>query len=128
VRSPRIRTIKPELWQDQDLQLLPVHARLLFIGLLSNADDEGRLEGHSGLIRARIFPCDADVTNRRIEGWLEALEEGRFVALYAVSGRPYIEITNWLKHQKINRPTASSIPDPSLNGHGAITEHSLRIP
>lgn len=107
---PRIRTIKPELWHDQDLQLLPIPCRLLFIGLISNADDEGRLEGHVGLIRSRVFPADDDVSNRKVEGWLNTLDQHDFIGLYQVEGRPYIEIVNWQKHQKVDKPNPSDLP------------------
>lgn len=107
---PRIRSLKPEIWRDQELQLLPVHARLLFIGLISNADDEGRLEGHPGLIRSTIFPADDDVTTKKVIQWLHILDERRFISLYESGDRPYIEISNWLKHQKIYKSTPSALP------------------
>ena len=108
--KPRIRSIKPELWTDQDLQLLAIEIRLLFIGLFSHADDEGRLEGHPGIIRSRIFPADEKVTNRKVNGWLNTLDQHGFVSLYTHDGRPYIEIPNWKKHQRISHPTPSSVP------------------
>lgn len=127
--KPRIRSIKPELWTDQDLQLLSVEIRLLFIGLFSHADDEGRLEGHPSIIRSRIFPADSNVNNRKVDHWLHALEQHGFISLYDHAGRPFIQVCNWAKHQKINRPTPSEIPSlnsqHSLNGHVPISEPSV---
>lgn len=127
--KPRIRTIKPELWTDQDLQLLSVEIRLLFIGLFSHADDEGRLEGHPSIIRSRIFPADSNVNNRKVDHWLHSLEQHGFIALYDHDERPFIQVCNWAKHQKVNRPTPSEIPSRnghhSLIDHGTLSEHSM---
>jgi hypothetical protein len=39
----RIRTIKPEFWEDEGNGRLSALARLLFIATFNMADDEGRL-------------------------------------------------------------------------------------
>jgi hypothetical protein len=122
VKAPRIRTIKPELWRDQDLQYLPIPARLLFIGLISNADDEGRLEGNPGLIRSIIFPCDVRVTSKHVDGWLALLDGAGFICRYNANDRPYIALTSWKTHQKIDRATSSHLPEPSPNGRVRIGE------
>ena len=38
----RKRDIDPSLWDHEELNALPIPARYLFIGIISNADDEGR--------------------------------------------------------------------------------------
>lgn len=50
---PRIRSIKPEMWQDEDFGLLDPEAQLLFIGLISHADDHGRFKGSAMRVRVR---------------------------------------------------------------------------
>jgi len=39
----RIRTIKPEMFEDEKLSKLPPITRFVFVGLISLADDYGRL-------------------------------------------------------------------------------------
>jgi hypothetical protein len=66
---PRIRTIKPELWQDEKVGGLSRDARLLFIGLVTMADDEGRLRALPAVILGHCLPYDADAL-RKVEAWL----------------------------------------------------------
>ena len=54
----RIRTIKPEFWEDEKLAKLPVHARLLFIGTWNFADDNGALLANPVLMKSHIFPYE----------------------------------------------------------------------
>jgi len=124
----RIRTVKPEFWTDEKIVELSPFARLLFIGLWNFADDEGRMTCAAKSIKARVLPCD-DVS---IHGLLSELSLSALVKVYGVHGIGYLEITGFRKHQRINRPTDSTIPAPdqddgsfSLNAHGSLNEHSL---
>jgi len=54
---PRIRTVKPEFFDDEKLGTVSRDARLIFIGLLIFADDYGVVKGNSRWLKARIFPC-----------------------------------------------------------------------
>lgn len=97
----RIRTIKPEFWVDDVMVELPLEVRLLFIGLWNFADDEGFLEDKPRRIKMQIFPAD-DVL---IEDSLSALcDSGRLHAFDSDQG-PLLQVANWVRHQKINRPT-----------------------
>ena len=59
---PTRRMIDPEIWQSETIAALTRDQRLLFIGLFSNADDQGRLRAHPALIRSLVFPYD-DITH-----------------------------------------------------------------
>lgn len=137
---PRIRTIKPEIWTDEALGGCPLGARLLYIGMITQADDEGRLRAAPALLRSVVFPYDAKVTPSVVSGWLEALVQAGLVRCYEVSGEVFADIPSWSKHQTINRPRDSHLPafqnrrkpeqnppfaGDSVNDHGAITELSL---
>lgn len=108
----RIRTIKPEYWSDERMATVSLQARLLFLGLLNLADDEGRLRGHPALIRGALFPYD-DLTNAQVDGWLEELAASGRIQRYRVDGESYVWVRNFERHQKIDRPTPSRIPEPS---------------
>jgi hypothetical protein len=86
-----------------------MHERLLFIGLFSHADDVGRIEGDPALLRSTIFPRD-EISIKKMGDWLAGLEAHGFIRRYTATGEPYVEITNWSKHQKVDRPSPSSIP------------------
>lgn len=117
----RIRSIKPEFWSDEKLSECSLSARLTFIGLWTFADDEGRMEYQPARLRMQIFPCGS-VTMKSLTEWLGELSERSLIRVYEVDGKTYLDIPNFAKHQRINRPTASKFPEPP---HGVLTEHSV---
>jgi hypothetical protein len=105
---PRIRTIKPEFPQSESMGRVSRDARLAFIELWTIADDEGRLRGNSRMLASLLFPYDGDAPGL-IDGWLAELEREKCIIRYKVNGDCYIEIPNWLSHQKIDHPSKSKI-------------------
>jgi hypothetical protein len=108
----RIRTIKPSFFRSDDVSALPLRARLTWIGLWTQCDDQGRTKDHAKLIKADIWPLDT-VSLADIEQDLETLAEHGRIVRYEVDGQRYLEITNWRDHQAIQKPTPSRIPAPS---------------
>lgn len=63
----RMRTIKPGFFTDEELVELPFEVRLLFVGLWTLADREGRLTDKPKQIKMAIFPA-AHVIHREPDG------------------------------------------------------------
>jgi hypothetical protein len=105
----RIRSIKPEFPQSETIGFLSRDARLLFIQLWTIADDEGRTRAASRMLASLLYPYDNDA-GTLMEQWLEELEGKQCIRRYEVKGSKYLEIINWLKHQKIDKPSKSKIP------------------
>ncbi len=124
---PRIRTLKPELWQDEAVGEVSRDARLLFVGLITQADDKGRLRGDPRLIAAQLFPYDAPPPEQ-VEAWLAELDRVGLIQRYAHAGRPLICLPAWERHQKINRASEKVLPGPddegSVDFHGSFTDGS----
>jgi len=117
----RIRTIKPEFWKHQRMAELPAETRLLAIGLLNYADDEGYFDAHPALIRGELMPYSEKTG--RIPKMLEELSAIGFLSVTSSDdGKQIGHITNFLEHQRINRPTASK---HSRKPHAALTESSV---
>ena len=116
----RIRTIKPSFFKDEKLADLDITDRLLFIGLWTIADREGRLEDRPKFIKVEIFPYD----KVDVEAGLEELIVQNLIVRYEVEGRKYIAIKNFLKHQRPNhREADSEYPAPACPGkHGQDRE------
>ena len=108
----RIRTIKPDFWESESLGRISRNARLLFIGLWNLADDSSRAREHSRYLANTLFPYDEDALEL-IPSWLAELEAEGCIVRYQVNGSHYLYIPNFLKHQKIDRPSKSKYPDPS---------------
>lgn len=104
----RIRFIKPGFFDNEDLCELHPLARLLFAGLWTLADREGRLEDRPKRIKADVLPYDDAVD---IDELLDALDEYGFIVRYIAEGERYIEIVKFHKHQHPHRrEAASTIP------------------
>ncbi len=107
----RIRTIKPEIWESERLGKLYISTRLLFVGLISLADDEGRGRGSPRYLLGRLHPYapekikEADVWND-----LQLLSKRRLIRTYEIDGCWYYEIPGWHDNQKIDRPKPSKLP------------------
>jgi 5-methylcytosine-specific restriction endonuclease McrA len=112
----RIRTIKPEFWTDDLIGSLTRDQRLLFIASWNLADDEGLLRWSAPFLKGAVFPFDEDISVADVEASMRTLEERGIVFPY-LGGRSQQRlayIVNFHKHQKINRPSPSKLPPPSL--------------
>lgn len=121
----RKRMIDPSFWEDEKLGTLEPTARLLFMGLISQADDDGRLKGHPSLLRSVIFPYDVTLTNEQVDEWLNLLADSKrkLIVRYEVDNQKYIWIRNFKKHQTINKPQKSKLPEYSGSTTVVVTEH-----
>lgn len=107
----RSRNIKPGFFYNDRLVEMSFEFRLLFIGLWTLADREGRLEDRPKKIKMEVFP--ADVVD--VDAGLNALSEGGFVSRYEVDGKKCIQILAWAKHQNPHpREAASVLPSMIL--------------
>lgn len=120
----RIRTIKPDIWEDRKIGRCSILARLNFHGLISMADDEGRGQGDLKWLMGRLHAFMGGLTEDSMSESLAELEKVGCVVFYEVNGERYYWLPNFLKHQRINRPTPSRIPAYSGNSHGPIHEES----
>jgi hypothetical protein len=105
----RIRSIKPEFWQDEKLSHLSPIDRLVFFGLISQADDAGRLVDSVRLINGLLFPNTDDSCEESLET-LASL--GRIIRYEGPSGQRLLQITNWRRHQRIDNPGVKVLPGP----------------
>ncbi len=104
----RIRAIKPGFFFNEDLAGVPAHGRLLFIGLWTLADRQGRLEDRPLRIRAQVFAYEPEVD---VEALLGELAARGFIVRYEVEGERYLQVVNWERHQRPNsREEQSRIP------------------
>lgn len=109
----RIRTIKPgffrheELFEAEKSSGFPL--RLVFAGLWTVADREGRFEWKPRAIKLDVLPYDdIDFTAA-----LEALATHGFIVKYTAGGRTFAHIPSWGRHQQVNiREAKSEIPSP----------------
>ena len=110
----RIRTIKPEFPLSESMGNVSRDARLLFVMLWPVCDDHGRTRAASRMLASTLFPYDEDAKDL-IDGWLGELEREKCIRRYESNGSTYLEICNWLLHQKIDKPSKPQFPAPPVS-------------
>jgi DnaD/phage-associated family protein len=103
--------IHQNFWESETMAVLSCRQRLLFIGLISNADDQGRMRAHAALVRSTVFPFD-DIPLEEINRDLTKLQEVNSIHLYEVNERRYIQVVNWWDYQDPQWAYPSDIPAP----------------
>ncbi|HDU8566898.1 TPA: hypothetical protein RG683_000447 [Morganella morganii] len=120
----RARNIKPGFFTNDDLAECDPCARILFAGLWTIADREGRMEDKPRKIKAMVLPYD-DVDCDKL---LEQLHGKNFITRYSVDGNDFIQVNNWKKHQNPHvKEAASEIPEQGsqdADNKGAPEKHS----
>lgn len=100
---PRIRTIKPELWGNEDIGQLSFGARLLFIGSWNFADDFGFIKANPVLLKSQIFPYDSTLRIEQVHKFIKELCDKKLLIPYIHDGNNYYIVPNFLKHQLIDK-------------------------
>ncbi|MFF7081237.1 hypothetical protein [Streptomyces lavendulae] len=132
----RIRTIKPEAFASESLAAVSLSAERTFFGLLTQADDKGRIRDQAAVIAGQLWSLRREHGPVEVEEDLTQLDAAGLICRYeGEDGRQYLHVVAFALHQKINRPSISRIPscphhdlgvprEPSLPVHGAVTEAS----
>lgn len=104
------RIIKESICTSDSLASLSWFEQVLFLRLIVSVDDFGRYDARPSILKGRLFALD-DVTTKAIQNGLHKLSTQGMINLYEVGGKPFLELTAWLKH---NRPRAaeSKFPGP----------------
>lgn len=114
----RIRTIKPQFFKNEGLAELPMVCRVLYIGIWTQADREGRLEDRPKRLKAEIFPYD----NVNVDELLSKLQSAGFIVRYEFGDLKLIYVNNFLKHQCPNqKEPKSELPAPEIEKHHEST-------
>ena len=108
----RIRTIKPEFPGSETIGELSREARLCFILLWTVADDEGRCRAAIRVLCGALYPFDDDAPDL-MEGWLVELERAGCIIRYQIERTKLLQVCNWKKHQRIDKPSGSRLPAPT---------------
>jgi hypothetical protein len=114
----RIRTIKPEFWSHPVMSKQSDATKLLAVGLLNLADDEGYLYADPKMVRNALRPMDDDSRITTVS--LRELSEIGYLSLRDHPTHGQIgRIESFCKHQVINKPKSSIIKE--LHEYGSNT-------
>jgi hypothetical protein len=105
------RMIDDSMWANERFAEMPMGARLLQIGIINHADDQGRMKANPIYLRAQVFPYD-DVSPKQIHEWLTLMATNGTIILFEVDGRAYLQLTNWWRYQSLQYAQPSQFPRP----------------
>ena len=115
--------------------------RLLYIGMIVFADDDGRLKASGKVLKALVFPFDDGLRAIDVSKWRDKIAYLGLITLYAVGGQEYAYHPNWRKWQTIradryhpsdcplpvdDKTESATIPPPG--GNQSATETNLNEP
>ena len=98
----RIRSIHPGIWTDEAFVSASPYARLLFIGIWNECDDQGAFEWKPVQLKMRLMPAD----NVDIAALLEELETSDRIRRYSLDGRHYGAVRNFQIFQRPKKPNS----------------------
>lgn len=105
------RLIHPSGATSKSLAKISDLAELLFWKIIPQANDQGRLSGDIGWIKATICPRRKEITEGNLPGLLDELGE-ELIIIYTLSSEPVIQLTTWWEHQSPQWAYPSSYPPP----------------
>lgn len=105
----RIRTVKPEFFIHEGLQEMQLDSKmplmLVFLGLLTQADREGRFKWQPKILKLAILPF----IPFDMETALDRLVASGHLRKYEVDGRVYGDVPTFADHQNINSHEKASV-------------------
>lgn len=107
----RIRSIKPELIEDEIAASLSDSAWRLWVSTWVLADDYGNVRAGSKYLAASVWQDSGRAES--VEGLLVELVSAGFMTAYEHSGQRYAHINGWDKHQRVDNAGKRRVPDKS---------------
>jgi hypothetical protein len=121
----RARIIKPAFFKNDVLAECDPMARLLFIGLWTLADRDGRIECRPVRLKAEIFPYE----NCDIDDLIGQLQSRGFVSVYESNAINVLQITKFCEHQRCHpQEKGSGLPEPDENSKTIVFPGKNALP
>jgi hypothetical protein len=104
------RMLPTKFFKDPDVMALSTNdIRLILIGLVLFADDEGRELAH-----AKLLGRELDYQPEVIEQALAELEANSLISCYVVGKHRYYFLCRWSEWETLSKPTPSKYPPPPI--------------
>jgi hypothetical protein len=110
VSVSRIRTLKPQILEDEKVAQLSDSAYRLFTSMIVLADDHGNVRADVTWIRGQIWHSHETPPN--VLPLLLELVRAPLICVYAVRGGTYAHLLGWYKHQRIDNAGKPRVPAP----------------
>ena len=113
----RIRSIHPALFTDEAFAALSMPARVLLLGLWTEADDQGVFDWKPITLKMRIMPVD----NVDVPALLAELQRADVICQFRQDDKPLGAIRNFCRYQKPKTPKYRPLKSAELRKYVAST-------
>lgn len=120
----RIRSIHPALFTDEAFVSVSMAARVLLMGIWTEADDQGVFDWKPVTLKMRIMPVD----NVDVPALLAELERANAVQRFEQDGKPLGAIRNFCKFQRPKTPKYRAIKSSDIRNYVASTYPTSELP
>lgn len=117
--SGRIRTIKPELLEDERVAALSDMAFRAFLSSIVMADDHGNLRAEPRFFRGTVYWAHDSITADDVAEALREVAASGLHTPYVVNGQRYVAISGWSKHQRVDNAGKPRVPGPEAASDSA---------
>ena len=117
------RIIKESICTSDNVDQLTPFEENVFVRLIVNCDDFGRMDGREKILVSRLFPLKT-LKPGQLTSAVKSLVNADLVTVYEVSGRPYIQMNTWADHQQI-RTKKSKYPSPDEGTCGNLISNDI---
>ena len=119
----RIRSIHPGLFTDEAFMQATPNARLLLIGIWTEAWDDGVFEKKPLTLKAKIFPAD----NVDVSELLTELEGLGFFQTFKIAGKSFGAVRNFRKFQRPKKPNSSGLLPDEFRNYVALSHDDTEL-
>lgn len=119
----RIRSIHPGLFTDAEFVSVSPLARLLAIGILTEADDFGAFKWEPITLKMRLLGAD----NTDVVALLGELEAANIICQYEHEGRYYGLVRNFCQYQRPKKPKSVHFIPPEFGTYIALSRRSSEL-
>lgn len=113
----RIRSVHPGLFTDEAFVSLSDAAQIFYIGLWTEADDQGVFDWKPTTLRMRL----RGAKDGSVEPLLSELEAANCIRIYEIEGRKLGAIRNFRKHQKPKTPNATHLINEDIRKYVGLS-------
>ena len=110
------RMIYAKIWTSEQFGKLSDKAKLLFVGSITLADDDGRLRGNPAYLRGQVFPYDESISVMEVLQFRNEVQKSGLIELYSVDECEYIQHPKWKEYQIIRKDLYKESSLPIRNG------------
>lgn len=106
----RERFVSPDTWKSEQVTRLSLEARLLWVGIITTADDMGRRRASAHSLKLDVFPCDA-CSLEEVNAWRDEVASVGLIRLYKdAEGGLVLDIPKWFAYQSLKYISQSKFP------------------